>query len=46
MKKTIAILMSVLMLASLFSGMGIAEETTPAKIDMTKWQYELSLIHI
>lgn len=40
MKKTIAMLMSVLMLASLFSGMAFAEETAPAKIDMTKWQYE------
>lgn len=40
MKKMIAILMSILLLASLFSGMAFAEETTPAKIDMTKWQYE------
>lgn len=40
MKKMIAILMSILLLASLFSGMAFAEETTLAKIDMTKWQYE------
>ena len=42
MKKMMAITMCMMMLASLFSGMGIAEGSTLAKIDMTKWQYETS----
>ena len=42
MKKMMAITMCMMMLASLFSGMGIAEGSTLAKIDMTKWQYEAS----
>ncbi len=42
MKKTIAILMSVMLLVSLFSGMAFAEESALSKIDMTKWQYEAS----